>query len=93
MADAAARIRVGDLDELADGLLAVADDAGRDALGDRRDLAADHEAAVVVAGDVALDDEVAAPALAARAVEGGPDRLLRCGGRGGRRGRGCRRAA
>ena len=65
VADAAARVLVRDVDELADGVLAVADDAGRDALGDRGDLAADHEAAVVVAGDVALDDEVAAAALGA----------------------------
>ena len=48
----------------------------RHALGDRGDLAADHEAAVVVAGDVALDDEVAAPALGQGAVERRPDRLL-----------------
>ena len=63
VADAAARVLVGDVDELADGVLAVADDARRDALGDRGDLAADDEAAVVVAGDVALDDEVAGAAL------------------------------
>ena len=76
VADAAARVGVRDVDELADGVLAVADDAGRDALGDRGDLAADHEAAVVVARDVALDDEVAAAALAAGALEGGADGLL-----------------
>ena len=76
VADPAAGILVGRLDELADGVLAVAGHAGRDALRDRRDLAADHETAVVVAGDVALDDEIAAPALGPRAVEGGPDRLV-----------------
>ena len=65
MADAAAGVLVGDVDELADGVLAVAGDAGRDALGDRGDLAADHQAAIVVAGDVGLDDEVAGAALGA----------------------------
>ena len=54
------------LDQLADRVLAVARDAGRHALGDRRELAADDEHAVVVAGDVALDDDVAAPALPQR---------------------------
>ena len=93
VADAAARIGVGDLDQLADGLLAVADDARRHALGDRRDLAADHEAAVVVAGDERLDDEVAGAALAARALEGRRGCRRRFGGSAGRRGRGCRRAA
>ena len=63
MADAPARVLVGDVDELADGVLAIGHDARRDALGDRRDLAADHEAAIVVAGDVALDDEIAGAAL------------------------------
>ena len=60
----------------ADRVLAVAGDAGRDALGDRRELAADDEDAVVVAGDEALDDDVAAPGLARRDVEGGPDLVL-----------------
>ena len=53
MADAPARVGVRRVDQLADRVLAVADHRGRDALGDRRDLAADDEAAVVVAGDVA----------------------------------------
>ena len=77
VADAAARIGVRDVDELAHGVLAVAGHAGRHALGDRRDLAADHEAAVVVAGHVRLDDDVARSALGERAVEGGTDRLVR----------------
>ena len=76
VADAAARIGVGDVDELADGVLAVAGDARRHALGDRRDLAADDQAAVVVAGDVALDDDDAVAALAQRARERGADGLL-----------------
>ena len=82
VADAAARVLVRDVDELADGVLAVADDARRDALGDRGDLAADHEAAVVVAGDVGLDDEVAAAALGARRAGTPRGRPPRCGGRG-----------
>ena len=70
-------IAVGDVDQLADGVLAVAGHRRRDALGDGRDLAADDQAAVVVAGDVRLDDDVARPALGQRAVERGPDGLLR----------------
>jgi hypothetical protein len=58
VADAAAGVEVGDVDELPDGVLAVSGHARRDALGDRGDLATDDEAAVVMAGDVALDDEV-----------------------------------
>ena len=77
VADAAARVLVGQVDELADGLLAVGGDRGRHPLGDRGDLAADDEAAVVLAGDVRLDDDVAAAALAERAVEGRPDGLVR----------------
>ena len=65
----------------------------RDALGDRRDLAADHQAAVVVAGDVGLDDDVAAAALARARRGTRPGPPPRSAGRGGRRGRGCRRAA
>ena len=93
VADAAARVEVRDIDELADGVLAVADDARRDALGDRGDLAADDQAAVVVAGDVRLDDDVAGAALGERALERLRERRLPSGGRGGPRGRGCRRAA
>ena len=76
VADAPSRIRVGDVDELADGVLAVAGHAGRHALGDGRDLAADDQAAVVVARDVALDDDDARAALAEGARERGSDRLL-----------------
>ena len=77
MADAAPRVAVGDVDELADGVLAVAGDRGRDALGDGGDLAPDDETAVVVAGDVRLDDDVARPALGQRAVERGPHGIVR----------------
>jgi hypothetical protein len=77
VADASARVLVGDVDELADGVLPVGDDARRDSLGDRRDLSADHEAAVVVAGDVALDDEIAGAALREGGVERFSDGLVR----------------
>ena len=77
MADAAAGVLVRDLDELADGVLVVADDACRHALGDRCDLAADDKAAVVIAGDVRLDDEVAGPAFRQRSADSGTNRLLR----------------
>ena len=70
VADATARVLVRDVDQLADGALAVAGHARRHALRDRRDLAADHQAAVVVAGDVGLDDDVARTALG----EGAPGR-------------------
>ena len=73
VADAPARVGVGDVHELADRVLAVAGDAGRHAFGDRRELAADHEAAVVAAGDVRLHDHVAAAALAQRLGPGGAD--------------------
>ena len=52
----------------AHGVLAVADDARRDALGDRDHPAADDEHAVVVARDVRLDHDVAAAALVACAI-------------------------
>src|SRR6185369_12869407 len=73
VADAAARVGVRLVDELADGVLAVADHRRGYALGDGRDLAADDQAAVVVAGDEGLDDEVARAALLPGAGEGGAD--------------------
>ena len=66
VADAAARVGVGDLDELAHGVGAVADDVGRHALGDGLHPAADDEAAVVAAGHHRLDDDVAAAATRPR---------------------------
>ena len=77
VADAAPRVGIRDLDELANGVLRVGDDRGRDALGDRRDLAADDEAAVVVAGDVRLDHDVALAALSQGARIGRPNRFGR----------------
>ena len=62
-----------EVDQLADRAHAVAGDAGRDALGDGGERAADDQAAVVVAGDVALDDDVATAALAQGLRERGPD--------------------
>ncbi len=44
--------------------VAVAGHAGRHALGDGCELAADDETAIVAAGDVRLDDHVPRPALA-----------------------------
>ena len=93
VADAAARVGVGDLDQLGHRVRAVADDVGRDALGDGLHPAADDEAAVVAAGDERLDDDVAAARLALGDVEGRRDLVRRSAGRGTRRGRGCRRAA
>ena len=57
------------VDQLLDRVLAVADDVARHALGDRDQLAVDHQHAVVVAGDEALDDD--APAVLPGDVEGG----------------------
>ena len=76
MADPPARIGIGRLDQLADRALPVADDRCGHPLGDRGDLAANDQAAIVVARDVRLDDQVARTALAARALEGRPDRRL-----------------
>ena len=76
VADAPSRIGVGGVHELADRVLPVAHDRRGDPFGDRREATADDEHAVVVAVDVRLDDDVARPALAQRARERGPDRLL-----------------
>ncbi len=77
VADASPRIAVGDVHELADGVFAVSRDGRGHALGDGRDLAADHQAAVVVARHVGLDDHVAGAALRQCPDERGSDRLLR----------------
>ena len=76
VAEAAPRVAVRGLDELAHGVLAVARHGRRHPLGDRGDLAADHEHAVVVAGHVGLDDDIAPAALALRGREGGADVVL-----------------
>ena len=59
------------------------DDRRGDAFGDGRQATADDQHAVVVAGDVGLDDDVARRgSRAARPAKRGPDRLFRTGGRG-----------
>ena len=63
VADAAARVGVGLVDQLADGADAVADDVRGHPLGERDHPAADDEHAVVLAGDERLDDDPAAPGL------------------------------
>ncbi len=69
-------IAVGDVDELADRVLAVAGHRCRHPLGDGRDLPSDDQAAIVVAGHVRLDHDVARPALGERPVERRADGLL-----------------
>ena len=63
VADTTARVGVGDVDEFLDGVLAVADHVGGDALSDGLHPAADDEAAIVATGDERLDDEDAAAGL------------------------------
>ena len=70
MPDAAARIGVGDLDQLGDGVRAVADDVRRHPLGDGDHLVVDDQDAVVLAGDERLDHDLAGAALAVRGREG-----------------------
>ena len=53
VADAATRIGIGDLDQLGDGVRAIADDVGRHPLGNGDDLVVDDQDAVVLAGDEA----------------------------------------
>jgi hypothetical protein len=77
VADAATRILVHLLDQLLDRVHAVADDMGGDALGDRDQLAVDHQDAVVVALEELLDDDVAALGLAQRLVEAEAELLFR----------------
>ena len=60
VADAAPRILVHFLHQLLDGVHAVAHHVARHPLGDRDQLAVDHQHPVVVAGDEALDDDAAA---------------------------------
>ena len=76
VADAAARIGVGDVDELPDGVGAVADDVRRDPLGDRDHVTADDQEPVVAADEVALHHDPAAAGLALGHGERPGDRLL-----------------
>ena len=57
VADAAARILVDDLDELRDGVLAVADDMARRAPGRGDQFAIDDQQAMIVALEESLDDD------------------------------------
>ena len=57
VADAAARIGVDLVDQVRDRALAVADDVARRALGRGDEFAVDHEQAMVVAGEIGLDDD------------------------------------
>ena len=75
VADAAPGVAIHLVDQLGDGLLAVADDVARHPLGDRDELAVDDEHAVVLAGDEALDDHAAA--VLARDLERLPHLLRR----------------
>ncbi len=74
--DTASRVGVGRLDQLLDGVGPVADDVGGHPLGDRRDLAVDDQAAVVLAEDQRLDDHPAASRLSLGDREGGAYVLL-----------------
>ena len=69
--DAAARVGVGRLDQLGDRALPVADHVRRHPLGDGGDPPADDQEPVVVAGDEALDLQVAAAGLRLGRVEAG----------------------
>jgi hypothetical protein len=73
----AARVLVHLVDQLLDRVDAVADDMGGHALGNRDQLAVDHQDAVVIALEELLDDDVAALGLAQRFVEAEAELLLR----------------
>jgi hypothetical protein len=76
VADAAPRVGIRHVDQLPDRVLAVAGHAGGHALRDRGDLASDDQAAVVVAGDVGLDHDIARATLGERGGKRGTDLLL-----------------
>ena len=73
VADAAARVGVGLVDQLAHGADAVADDVRRHPLGQGDHPPADDEDPVVLAGDERLDHDPAAPGLLLRGGERGAD--------------------
>src|SRR5438132_596586 len=76
VAEPAARMPVDDLDQLPDGVLAVAHDLGRDALRYRHHVAAHDQDAVIVSPDEALDHDHAAASLLDRPLEALADRGL-----------------
>ena len=93
VADAAAGVGVGQVDQLLHGAGAVTDDVRRHPLGDRGHPPVDDQAAVVLAGDERLDDHPAAAGLVLGDRERLADVVLVLEVRGRPRGRGCRRAA
>ncbi len=72
MTDAAPGIGIGNVDQLTDRPVAVSDDVGGQALSDGDDAVIDDQNPVVLADEVALDDDVAGPALCNREGEGLP---------------------
>ena len=76
MADAPARVRIGRLDQLGDGVHPVADDVRRDPFGDRDHPATHDEEAVVTADEVALHDDPAATGLVLGDLEGPGQRSI-----------------
>ncbi len=66
MTDTPSGIGVRDVDQFRDGVRAIADDVGGDTLGDRDELVVDDKDAVVLAGDVALDDNGSGTAFSLR---------------------------
>ena len=73
MADAAPGVRVHDLHQFGDGLLAVADHMPGHALGDGHQLVVHHQHAVIHAGDKAFDKDRPAFGLRPRLGKGGLD--------------------
>ena len=63
VADAAAGVGVGGIDELGDGASAISEDVGRDTFGNGNDFVVDDEDAVVLARDEGLDDDAAVAAF------------------------------
>ena len=63
MTNAAAGIGIGLGNQLIDRQRTIADDMSRHPLGDRSDLAVDHQASVVPSGDISLDNDQSASRL------------------------------
>jgi len=74
--DAAPRVAVGDVDQYAHRVLAIADDVRRDPLRDRNHVTVDDEHAIVVAFDEALHHDDTAPRLADGPLVAAPDVFL-----------------
>ena len=75
VAIAALRVEIDRIHQLLDGALTVADDMRRFAAGGGDQLVADHQHAEIVAGQVALDHDVAAEAACEFVASG---RLVPC---------------